>query len=108
MDEAKKSAVSNLVLNDETIYEFNNNALASPDSPALSSAAVVSQINEDVAKLQQSQAKQTAHLNSPANHVVSEKVQNLAAQIYTELQRVIMNNNDDDDIVSGWLQRLHN
>lgn len=96
-----------MVLNDETVYEFNNNALASPDSPSLSSAAVVSQINEDVAKLQQSQNKPTAHhLHSPANHVVSEKVQNLAAQIYTELQRVIMSNNDDDDIVSGGLRAI--
>ena len=100
----KKPTVSNLVLNNETVYEFS--ALQSPDSPSLNhnssaAAAVVSQkINEDVAKLQQQQL-QFNNLNSPANHVVSEKVQNLAAQIYTELQKVIMNNNDDDDIVSG-------
>ena len=98
MDETK-SSIPNLVLNNETVYE---NTLTSPDSPSLNSAslasaAVVSQIiNEDVAKLQHG-----THLDSPANHVVSEKVQNLAAQIYTELQKVIINNNDDDDIVSG-------
>jgi len=109
MDEVKKSSVSNLVLNNETIYE---NTLTSPDSPSLNSAslanaAVVSQIKEDVAKLQQQQ-QQFNHLNSPANHVVSERVQNLAAQIYTELQKIIMSNNDDDDIVSGLMPLIVN
>lgn len=98
-EEAKKNTFSNLVLNNnETVYEFNNNALASPDSPSSNTAAFVNRIDEDVAKLQ----KQTSNFNTQANHVVSEKVQNCAAQIYTELQKIIMNNNDDDDIVSGW------
>lgn len=98
MEDIKKSSIPNLVLNSETIYE---NTLQTPDTPSINSASlstaakVVSQINEDVAKLQHT------NLNSPANHVVSEKVQCLAAEIYNELQRIIMNNNDDDDIVSG-------
>lgn len=56
MDEtSKKNQLSNLVLNNETVYEFNNNALASPDSTtantnspsnSAAAAAVVSQIKE--------------------------------------------------------------
>ena len=59
-----------------------------------------------------SAAAQFGHqLDSPTNHVVSEKVQNLAAQIYTELQRIISRFNDDDEVVSGkngidWLCNL--
>jgi hypothetical protein len=52
---------------------------------------------------------QFAHqLDSPTNHVVSEKVQNLAAQIYSELQRVISRFNDDDEIVSGLMPLIVN
>lgn len=109
MDDPKKTQVSNLVLNDETVYEFNN-SLASPDSvtnqilSAPTSTTAVnkvssSQVIDNLPKLERSP------LDSPASHVISEKVHNLAAQIYTELQKVIMNNKDDD-VFSGIINFL--
>lgn len=47
------------------------------------------------------------HLDSPS-HVVSEKVQTLAAQIYTELQRIINRCNDDEDVVGGLMPLVVN
>ena len=46
-------------------------------------------------------------LDSPS-HVVSEKVQTLAAQIYTELQRIINRCNEDEEVVGGLMPLVVN
>jgi hypothetical protein len=46
-------------------------------------------------------------LDSPS-HVVSERVQTLASQIYTELQRIINRCNDDEDVVGGLMPLIVN
>ncbi|KAI1291939.1 JNK-interacting protein 3 [Halotydeus destructor] len=40
-------------------------------------------------------------LESPTSHVVSEKVQNLASQIYNELQKIMNRCSDDEEAVKG-------
>ncbi|XP_053206217.1 JNK-interacting protein 3-like isoform X2 [Panonychus citri] len=47
-------------------------------------------------------------LESPTSHVVSERVQNLASQIYTELQKIINRFSDDDEIVGGLMPLIVN
>ena len=46
-------------------------------------------------------------LDSPT-HVVSERVQTLASQIYTELQRIISRCNEDEEVVSGLMPLIVN
>lgn len=46
-------------------------------------------------------------LDSPS-HVVSERVQTLASQIYTELQRIISRCNDDEVVVGGLMPLIVN
>ncbi|KPM07010.1 JNK-interacting protein 3-like protein [Sarcoptes scabiei] len=43
-----------------------------------------------------------------SSHVVSEKVQNLASQIYHELQKILTRYNDDEEAVSGLMQLIIN
>src|SRR5438067_1572890 len=47
------------------------------------------------------------HLDSPT-HVVSERVQTLAAQIYTELQRIISRCMEDEEVVAGLMPLVVN
>ncbi|XP_015795689.1 C-Jun-amino-terminal kinase-interacting protein 4 isoform X2 [Tetranychus urticae] len=47
-------------------------------------------------------------LDSPTSHVVSERVQNLASQIYTELQKIINRFSDEDEIVGGLMPLIVN
>lgn len=46
-------------------------------------------------------------LDSPS-HVVSERVQTLASQIYTELQRIINRCNDEEEVVGGLMPLIVN
>lgn len=47
-------------------------------------------------------------LDSPTSHVVSERVQNLASQIYTELQKIICRCSDDEEVVGGLMPLIVN
>ncbi|RWS24925.1 JNK-interacting protein 3-like protein, partial [Leptotrombidium deliense] len=47
-------------------------------------------------------------LDSPTSHVVSERVQNLASQIYNELKRIINRCGDDEEVVSGLMPLVVN
>ena len=47
-------------------------------------------------------------LESPASHVVSERVQTLASQIYNELQKIMTRCADDEEVVSGLMPLVVN
>lgn len=47
-------------------------------------------------------------LDSPTSHVVSERVQNLASQIYTELQKIISRCSEDEEVVGGLMPLIVN
>jgi len=47
-------------------------------------------------------------LDSPPSQVVSERVQNLASQIYTELQKIISRCSDDEEVVGGLMPLIVN
>lgn len=56
---------------------------------------------------QQQNVNQQQTLESPS-HVVSERVQNLASQIYEELKRIINRCSDDEEVVSGLMPLVVN
>lgn len=47
-------------------------------------------------------------LESPSSHVVSERVQTLASQIYNELQKIMARCADDEEAVSGLMPLMVN
>ena len=47
-------------------------------------------------------------LESPTSHVVSERVQTLASQIYNELQKIMSRCSDDEEAVSGLMPLVVN
>ncbi|XP_075676171.1 JNK-interacting protein syd isoform X2 [Dermatophagoides pteronyssinus] len=48
-----------------------------------------------------------SHFENPS-HVISEKVQNLASQIYNELQKILTRYNDDEEAVNGLMPLIVN
>ncbi|RWS00936.1 JNK-interacting protein 3-like protein, partial [Dinothrombium tinctorium] len=52
--------------------------------------------------------KTSSSLDSPTSHVVSERVQYLASQIYNELKLIINRCSDDEEIVSGLMPLIVN
>lgn len=124
-DENQLPATATGLLGTETVYESKNELkMAAPNSESgemFSSAVTSSSTNTSTGHASTLSGPATAIINrspsvtqfahqldSPTNHVVSEKVQNLAAQIYSELQRVISRFNDDDEIVSGMMPLIVN
>lgn len=65
--------------------------------------------NETVYEMSTTSSSGRSALESPSgSHVVSERVQNLASQIYTELQKIINRCQDDEEAVSGLMPLVVN
>ncbi|XP_054156139.1 C-Jun-amino-terminal kinase-interacting protein 4-like isoform X2 [Oppia nitens] len=104
------------MMNDNIIMDTNaNNTITATTPPMVGklSAAAEAIINDtpDTPPLS-TQTTETIYelgrqLDSPT-HVVSERVQTLAAQIYTELQRIISRCNEDEDVVAGLMPLVVN
>lgn len=97
----------------------NNGAKSSPmaDSNANESTAVaVEAIPDGVSALMHvnDSGKETVYelgrspLESPTSHVVSERVQTLASQIYNELQKIMNRYSNDEESVSGLMPLVVN
>ncbi|CAG2111825.1 unnamed protein product, partial [Medioppia subpectinata] len=95
------------LMSDTMDTNTNTAASKSLSSSSLSSLAEPSTAAAVVANNAETVYELGRQLDSPT-HVVSERVQTLAAQIYTELQRIINRCNEDEEVVSGLMPLVVN